>query len=82
MDIIAYTFIHSLFNQFSTKLTSHANFYSSSRNLMKWGLGYSSVGRLLALYSAQDPSHAQYKLGAAEQGGGRRAKKSRLSSVS
>lgn len=46
------------------------------------GFEYSSVGRLLALYSAQDPSHSQYKLGAAEQGGGRRVKKSRLSSVS
>lgn len=34
---------------------------------MKWGLGYSSVGRLLALYSAPDPSQAQYKLSAAEQ---------------
>lgn len=34
---------------------------------MKWGLGYSSGGRLPALYSAPDPSQAQYKLGAAEQ---------------
>lgn len=52
-NMIPSTFIVYL-TQFSPKLTSHANFYSSSRNLMKWDSG--------ALH-AQGPSLTWHKSG-------------------